>query len=60
MMDPALWSPFFDWLNKRTSDDDMRPWDELGLRSDAPPEAVEAYEKFCAIAADAKRKRIRL
>jgi len=56
MLDPAVWVPFVDWLNERTSDSDKRPWEERGLKPDAPPEALEAYEKFLALTKEAKRK----
>ena len=42
--------PFYDWLNPEPDDigedDDGTPWEELGLRDDAPPEAVAAYQKY--------------
>ena len=58
MMNPALWEPFEAWLNERVSGDDIRPMEERGLKPEAPPEAVEAYEKYCAIADDLDRRGI--
>ena len=51
---------FYPWLNKRTSDNDNRPWEDLGLKPDAPKEAVEAYEKYCVLQADALKRGIKL
>ena len=53
------WVPFVDWLNERAPGRDLRGWEELGLRPDAPPEAVETYEKYCAMIKNARRIGIR-
>jgi hypothetical protein len=37
---------FVPWLNEPQNEDDLTPWDKLGLKPNSPKEAVEAYEQF--------------
>ena len=52
------YSPEFDfspWLNEDTSENGIS-LSKLGLKSDAPPDAVDAYKKYCDAHEDAKRR----
>ena len=47
---------FTPWLNERIPGVKIISWEKLGLKPDAPPEAVDAYEDFCKVMEEAKRK----
>ena len=39
-------SGFGDWLNES---DEIVPFEKLGLKENAPPEAVKAFEEYCKV-----------
>ena len=41
-------SGFADWLNE-SKDGSLVPFEKLGLKENAPPEAIEAYKEFCEV-----------
>ena len=43
MIDPDVIIPFYDYLDPANED---KPWSEMGLVPNAPPEAVEAYKEY--------------
>jgi len=55
MIEAEYYTPFIDWLNEPQDDDDERGWDELGLQSNAPKSAVEAFSEFLEIVKERKK-----